>query len=170
MLLLEGAALLLLAVILGVDDWVDDRRDDRQDACFAEKITDLTAALDVRGELGEREAKVARVESRAAKIEGRASARATAINQKFYEEAFAATTTDGFFAAYGNYRASMVEVNEMRDAAAELRRQADTRRDRIKRDRELNPIPAFPEGTCVRNTDGKSGEDNRKDGARDGDA
>lgn len=105
-----------------------------QRTCLADNFSGLVASLTARGDIATRDARAARLESRANRLESRA-------NNRFYRDAFASTSQADILDAYGTYRVTMSQVNEMRA-------KVDNRRDHIKQERAASPIPDFPEGRC----------------------
>lgn len=131
---IEGTFLVIIGILLVVSTLWFRHQDEQQRACFTTKFSELTSNLSARGALASREARAALQESRATRLESRA-------NSDFYRQAFAATSTEDVFEAYAQYRVTLATVNEKRAKVTEKRAE-------IKREREANPIPDFPEGTC----------------------
>lgn len=111
------------------------RANHSQRTCIATNVGGLVTSLVARGAIAARESKATRLESKATRLESKA------LNIDFLPKAFAATSQAELFKAYARYRIELVQVNKMRTAV-------DNRRAQIAKDRDLHPIPAFPEGRC----------------------
>lgn len=131
---LVGLAVLVSSLWLNSQDAAQQREDQTQRECIARNFTDLSEALNARAELAKKDARASRIEAEANRLESRA-------NNEFYRGAFAATGTAEVLDAYGDYRVTMAQV-------AEMRSKVDRRRMHIADERERNPIPPFPVGTC----------------------
>lgn len=131
---IEGTFLVIIGLLLIVSTLWFRYQDHQQRTCLATNFGNLRSALEVRGDLANRDSRANRLETAAARIEARS------LN-KFLVAAFAATDQSGVLEAYGDYRVSVMK-------AAEIRERVDRRREQIRKEREGTPIPAFPEGTC----------------------
>lgn len=131
---IEGAFIVVIGVLLVVSTLWFRHQDDEQRACIGENFADMSAALEARGLLAERETDLNRREARAQFAESKA-------NRVFYRDAFASTTEADIFEAYGDYRARLERIDRTR-AEIKAERQA------VNKERKDNPIPAFPRGAC----------------------
>ncbi len=130
----EGYALIFLGIIVSLGFGFLSHQQRQQGDCVVKNFSNLSASLTARGGIASRESRAARIEGRATRLESKA-------NNDFYKAAFSAADTADVFDAYGRYRVALAHVQT-------LRQQVDKRRERIATDRAQNPIPAFPEGTC----------------------
>lgn len=131
---IEGTFLVIIGLLLIVSTLWFRHQDEEQRACIGENFIDLSASLTRRGELAERDAQLNRRESRAQFRESKA-------NRIFYRDAFASTSDAGVFEAYGDYRVRIAAIDATR-VKIKAERQA------INKEREENPLPEFPRGTC----------------------
>lgn len=116
---IEGTFLVIIGLLLVVSTLWFRHQDEQQRACLSRNFSELSEALTSRASFAEAESRAIRAESRA--------------NRRFYRDAFSAKTEADVFDAYGDYRVRIERI--------------DQRRDRLKQEREANPIPEFPRGS-----------------------
>lgn len=130
----EEILLIVLGLLVGATSIYFHGQDVNQRQCFADNFTQLSSSLSGRSDIAGREARAAKLESTATRLE-------SAANNDFYKAAFASTSQAEVRDAYRDYQVAAAKVNRMRA-------KVDHRRERIAVDRAEHPIPDFPEGTC----------------------
>lgn len=116
----EEILLIVLGILVGLTAIYFHGEDVKQRECIAENTAALNTVLTKRGELAEQESAANQAES--------------STTRKLIIDAFASDSRQEAFAAF----------KKAQDGWAEI----DKDRKRIARQRDANPIPDFPEGTC----------------------
>ena len=116
----EEILLILLGVAVGLVSIYFHQRDVDSRQCMAHNFSDLSSALSVRGDLAAKDSAANEAES--------------AATRQLIIDAFAAKNRQEAFAAFHKAQEGWAKV--------------DKQRAQIQKEREANPIPDFPAGTC----------------------